>query len=248
MVPFGNRTILDFLLRESFVVTLAKLWRKVNLHSEKLTTPTWILHANVVLGANHQIGDFVVIGVTPRETQAGGIDTWIGAGAIIRSHTIIYAGNRIGANFQTGHSVMIRELNEIGDNVSIGTHSIIEHHVKIGDGVRIHSNVFIPEYSILEEDAWVGPHAVLTNALYPRSPDAKANLRGPHLMTGSKVGANATLLPGVTIGRNALVGAGSVVVGDVPDGKVVVGNPARIIKDVSELSAYSKQKLASQGE
>ena len=67
-------------------------------------------------------------------------------------------------------------------------------------------------------------------------------------MTGSKVGANATLLPGVIIGRNALVGAGSVVVRDVPDDKVVAGNPARIIKDISELSAYSKQKLASQGE
>lgn len=67
-------------------------------------------------------------------------------------------------------------------------------------------------------------------------------------MSGSKVGANATLLPGVTIGRNALVGAGSVVVRDVPDDKVVVGNPARIIRDVSELSAYNKQLLASQGE
>src|SRR6185295_7830445 len=125
-------------------------------------------------------------------------------------------------------------------------HSNIEHHVKIGNRVRIHSHVFIPEYSILEDDAWVGPNVVLTNALYPRSRDAKANLKGPRLMTGSKVGANATLLPGVTIGRNALVGAGSVVVRDVPDGKVVVGNPARIIKDVSELSAYSKEKLTSQ--
>jgi acetyltransferase-like isoleucine patch superfamily enzyme len=211
-------------------------------------TVTWIIHANVLLGANHEIGDFVVIGVPAREPQSEGMETSIGAGATIRSHTIIYAGNRIGVNFQTGHSVMIRELNEIGDNVSLGTHSIIEHHVKIGDGVRIHSNVFIPEYSILEDEAWVGPHAVLTNALYPRSPDAKANLRGPRLMKGSKVGANATLLPGVTIGRNALVGAGSVVVRDVPDGKVVAGNPARIIRDVSELSAYAKQKFASPGE
>src|SRR6266850_3893146 len=211
-------------------------------------TGQYTIHPNVRLGKNHQIEDYVILGVPPRGSQPGDLETVIGPDAILRSSTIIYGGNRIGANFQTGHSVMIRELNEIGDNVSIGTHSIIEHHVKIADGVRIHSNVFIPEYSVLEEDAWIGPHAVLTNALYPRSPDAKANLRGPHLMTGSKVGANATLLPGVTIGRNALVGAGSVVVGDVPDGKVVVGNPARIIRDVSELSAYSKQKLASQGE
>lgn len=211
-------------------------------------TNTWIIHAKVILGANHRIDDFVIIGVTPRDSQQGQLETLIGPNAIIGSHTVIYAGNRIGANFRTGHSVVIRELNEIGDDVSIGTHSNVEHHVKIGNRVRIHSNVFIPEYSILEDEAWVGPNVVLTNALYPRSPDAKSNLKGPRLMTGSKVGANATLLPGVTIGRNALVGAGSVVVRDVPDDKVVVGNPARIIKDVSELSAYSEQRLASHGE
>jgi acetyltransferase-like isoleucine patch superfamily enzyme len=209
---------------------------------------TYIIHANVNLGVDHHLDDFVVIGVLPREAQTQGLHTWIGPGAIIRSHTVIYAGNRIGANFRTGHSVTIRELNDIGDNVSIGTHSTIEHHVKMGDRVRVHSNVFIPEYSILEDEAWIGPGAVLTNALYPHSRDAKANLRGPRLMTGSKIGANATLLPGVTIGCNAWVGAGAVVVHDVPDGKVVVGNPARIIKDVAQLSAYNAKQLIRRGD
>ena len=204
-----------------------------------------IIHPNVHLGENCRLGEFVIVGVPPLGAEPGGLETVIGRDAVLRSHTVIYAGNRIGDNFQTGHGVMLRELNEIGANVSVGTHSIVEHHVVIGNGVRIHSNVFIPEYCILEDDAWVGPHAVLTNALYPRSPDAKSNLKGARLMIGSKVGANVTLLPGVTIGRNALVGAGSVVVGDVPDGKVVVGNPARIIKDVSELSAYSRDELIS---
>lgn len=210
-------------------------------------TATSIIHANVILGVNHLVGYFVVIGMPPRDTPPGQLETQIGANAIIGSHSVIYAGNRIGINFRTGHGVVIRELNEIGDDVSIGTHSNIEHHVKIGNGVRIHSNVFIPEYSILEDEAWVGPNVVFTNALYPRSPDAKNNLKGPHLMVGSRIGANSTLLPGVTIGRNALIGAGSVVVRDVPDDKVVVGNPARIIKNVSELSAY-KLKLVTQGE
>jgi acetyltransferase-like isoleucine patch superfamily enzyme len=132
----------------------------------------------------------------------------------------------------------VRELNEIGDDVSIGTHSIIEHHVKLGDGVRIHSNVFIPEYSTIDAGAWVGPSAVFTNAAYPLGRDAKKMLKGPHLLPGAKIGANATLLPGVVIGRNALVGAGAVVVHDVPHGKVVAGNPARIIKDVAEIDAY----------
>jgi acetyltransferase-like isoleucine patch superfamily enzyme len=142
---------------------------------------------------------------------------------------------------------MIREFNQIDDDVSIGTHSIIEHHVQIGHRVRIHSNVFIPEFSILEEGAWVGPSAVFTNARYPLSPSAKANLQGPHLLPQSKIGANVTLLPGVVIGREALVGAGSVVVRDVPDGKVAVGNPARVIGDVSQLAAYQTNQLLNTG-
>ena len=113
----------------------------------------------------------------------------------------------------------------------------------IADRVRIHSNVFIPEFSILEEGAWVGPGVVFTNALYPLSPDAKKTLAGPHLLPGAKIGANATLLPGVTIGRDALVGAGAVVVHDVPDGAVVVGNPARVVKQVREISAYQADAL-----
>jgi acetyltransferase-like isoleucine patch superfamily enzyme len=138
---------------------------------------------------------------------------------------------------------MIRELNEIGDDVSVGTHSVIEHHVKIGNHVRIHSNAFIPEYSVIEEGAWIGPNVVFTNALYPLSSNAKATLKGPRIMTGAKIGANATLLPGIVIGRNALVGAGAVVVDHVPEDKVVVGNPARVVKDVSEISAYEVSDL-----
>jgi acetyltransferase-like isoleucine patch superfamily enzyme len=76
---------------------------------------------------------------------------------------------------------------------------------------------------------------VLTNAKYPLSPDAKKTLKGPVIKKGAKVGANATVLPGVVIGENALVGAGSVVVDDVPNGAVVVGNPARIVNTISEL-------------
>jgi acetyltransferase-like isoleucine patch superfamily enzyme len=208
----------------------------------------YLVHPNVLLGENHQIGEYAIIGVAPRGAAPGDLETFIGPNAFIRSHSVIYAGNRIGANFQTGHSVMIRELNEIGDDVSIGTHSIIEHHVRIGNRARIHSNVFIPEYSVVEDDAWIGPNVVITNALYPKSPEAKSNLKGAHILQAAKIGANSTLLPGVTIGRNALVGAGAVVVRDVPEGKVVVGNPARVIKDVSELSAYDQGLLTSKGD
>lgn len=207
-------------------------------------TSSFIIHPGVALAPDHTIEDFVIIGVQPLSNTSKRMETHIGAGAHIRSHTVIYAGNRIGANFRTGHSVLIRELNQMGDDVSIGSHSVIEHHVMIGNRVRIHSNVFIPEYSILEDESWVGPNAVFTNALYPRSPEAKARLKGPRVMVGAKIGANATLLPGIIVGRNALVGAGAVVVGDVPDGKVVVGNPARIVKDVSEISAYEEKRTS----
>ena len=196
------------------------------------------IYPNVEIDAGAEIGDFVIIGVPPRNSASGELKTIIGRNAVIRSHTVIYAGNVIGDNFQTGHAVMIRELNRIGYKVSIGTHSVIEHHLKIEDGVRIHSQAFIPEYSTLEQGCWIGPNVVFTNALYPLSPQAKNNLKGPRICQGAKIGANSTLLPGITIGRNALVGAGSVVVKDVPAGKVVVGNPARIIKDTADLEAY----------
>src|SRR4029434_11032591 len=140
--------------------------------------------------------------------------TVIGKGAVIRSHTVIYAGNIIGNNFQTGNKVNIRESNRIGNNVSVGTLSVIEHHVEIADNVRIHTQVFIPEYSTLEEGCWIGPNVVFTNAKYPLSPRVKDNLVGTVIRKGAKIGANATLLPGVVIGENALVGAGAVVVRD----------------------------------
>jgi len=199
------------------------------------------IYPNVHLGAGAQIGEYAIIGIPPRGSKAGELETRIGESAIIRSHTVIYAGNVIGSNFQSGHGALIRELNEIGNNVSIGSHSIIEHRVRIGNNVRIHSDVFIPEYSVLEDGSWVGPNVVFTNALYPLSRGVKANLRGPHLLPGAKIGANATLLPGVTIGRRALVGAGAVVLHDVPDGKVAVGNPARVIKDVADLGVYGSE-------
>jgi acetyltransferase-like isoleucine patch superfamily enzyme len=201
-----------------------------------------IIYHNVLLGDNCSIDPYSIIGVPPRGYAPGELETRIGSESVIRSHTVIYAGNQMGKRFQTGHGVMIRELNIIGNDVVVGTHSIIEHHVKLGNNVRIHSNAFIPEYSVIHDDCYIGPNAVLTNARYPLSPEAKKNLKGATLLRGAKVGANATLLPGVIIGINSLVGAGSVVVRDVPDGKVVAGNPAVIINDVHSLPEYNLER------
>src|SRR6185436_3475121 len=188
---------------------------------------TYRLYDNVVLGEGSVVEDFCIIGTPPRGVEQGALLTSIGDGGVIRSHTVIYAGNVIGRAFQTGNKVNIRESNRIGNNVSIGTLSVIEHHVDIADNVRIHTQVFIPEFSTLEEGCWIGPNVVFTNAKYPLSPGVKDALAGPVIRRGAKIGANVTLLPGVVIGENALVGAGSVVVHDVPAGSVVVGNPAR---------------------
>ena len=201
------------------------------------------LYPNVLLGENVYIGEYVIIGIPPRDKLEGELATVIGDNAVIRSHTVIYAGNVIGKNFQTGHGVLVREDNEIGDDVSIGSHSVIEHHVRICHGVRIHSQAFVPEFTVLEDGCWIGPNVALTNARYPASRGAKQSLEGPVIRTRAKIGANATVLPGLIVGANALVGAGAVVVDDVPDGKVVVGNPARVINQVTALGVYGDQEV-----
>jgi acetyltransferase-like isoleucine patch superfamily enzyme len=194
------------------------------------------IYPNVHLGENVRIEDFVIIGMPPGNHKPGKFETIIGDNAHIRSHTVIYAGNRIGDDFMTGHGAMIRELNQIGDRVSIGTHSVVEHHVQIGNNVRIHTQAFVPEYSTLMDNCWIGPNVVFTNVLHPLCPKAKECAKGATIESGAKIGANATLLPDITIGRNTLVGSGSVVVKDVPAGVVVAGSPARIVKRIEQLT------------
>ncbi|MBN1389631.1 MAG: N-acetyltransferase [Candidatus Thermoplasmatota archaeon] len=189
---------------------------------------TALVHENVELGSDCIVEDFVVIGARSRVDEPHP-PTIIGDRAVIRSHTVIYAGNTIGDRFQTGNKANIRESNEIGDDVSIGTLSILEHHIKVENGVRIHSQVFVPEYSLLEEGCWLGPNVVLTNARYPKTRLTKVQLQGPTIGKNAKVGANSTILPGVKIGEGCLIGAGALVVRDtVPQG-LYLGNPARRI-------------------
>lgn len=196
---------------------------------------TAIVHQGVKLGENVVIEDHCVIGAPPRGVAEGELETLIGENSHIRAGTVIYAGNKIGKNFQTGNKANIRELNTIGDNVSVGTLSVVEHHVLIEDGARIHTQVFVPEYSTLRRNSWLGPNVVLTNAMYPKSPNVKEELKGPTIEAEAIVGANSTLLPGVRIGENAIVGAGSVVTKDVENETVVCGNPAKFLKKKSNL-------------
>ena len=196
---------------------------------------TAIIHPNVVFEGDAKVGEFAIIGEPYGAHEPGDVPTRIGDGAVIRSHTIIYAGNIVGRGFQSGHNVLIREENTIGDEVSVGSGCNIEHHVAIGHRVRLHSGVFVPEYSTLEDDAWIGPRVVLTNARYPKSPRAKQELKGPKIEKNARIGANATVLPGIVIGEDSLVGAGAVVSRNVNAGEVVAGNPAQRINLVLNL-------------
>ena len=200
----------------------------------KIATSSKIFE-NVKFGNNITIEDFVIIGNPPYKKKDGELKTVIGDNSLIRSHSVLYAGNLIGDNFQTGNNVNIREENLIGNNVSIGTKTVIEFKTKIEDNVRIHSQAFIPEYCELKEGCWIGPNAVLTNAKYPISARSKEFIDGVIVGKGAIIGANSTILPGIKIGEYSLIGAGSVVTQDVQAKKVLTGNPARVIDDIDNL-------------
>ena len=187
---------------------------------------------NVIIGNNARIGEYVLLGVEPRKPTR---KLQIGNNAVIRSHTVIYAGNKIGDNFQTGHGALIRENNVIGNNVSIGSHTVVERENIIEDDVRIHSHCFIPEFVIIKKKAWIGPRVTILNVLHPPCPRWEECAKNVVIEENAKIGGNVTILPRVKIGKNSLIGAGSVVTKDVPPDSVVAGNPARVIKKVKEL-------------
>jgi len=118
----------------------------------------------------------------------------------------------------------------IGSNCNICAHTLIEGDVVIGNNVTVKPGVFIWDGTRIEDDVFIGPNATLTNDPMPRSKVYPETFSGIHIKQGASIGANATLLPGVTIGENAMVGAGAVVTKDVPAKAVVVGNPAKITR------------------
>lgn len=159
----------------------------------------------------------------------------IGSRANIRHGTIIYSGVTIGHDFQTGHNVVIREENVIGDHVGIWSNSVIDYGCRIGDNVKIHTNVYVAQFTIIEDDAFLAPGVSVANDMRPLCAECTRN-GGPTIKRGARIGVNVTILPGVTIGEYALVGAGAVVTRDVPPHAVVYGNPARVATSVNELA------------
>lgn len=157
----------------------------------------------------------------------------IGSGALIRSHTVIYADVEIADGFECGHHVKIREGTRIGKGVRVGTDSDLQGRLTIGDHARLHSGVFVPQLTTIEELVWIFPRAVLLNDPHPPSDTCT---QGPTIRRTAVVGAAATIFPGVEVGEGALVGAGSVVREDVPAGMVVAGVPAKVVGPTSEVT------------
>lgn len=199
-----------------------------------------IIYPNVVIGDNTIIGPYSIIGEPTGSfysTDSGEVDnhdfkqTVIGANSVIRSHSIIYEDVKIGEKFQSGHRITIREKTVIGTNCSIGTLSDIQGQVLIGDYVRVHSNVHIGQFTQIENYVWIYPYVVFTND--PLPPMGK--LKGVVVKKYAQVFASSTILPGIVIGENALVGAHSVVTKNVDDEMLVVGNPAKVRCSVREI-------------
>jgi acetyltransferase-like isoleucine patch superfamily enzyme len=127
---------------------------------------------------------------------------------------------------------------KLGDNVTVGAFVEIRKGVKIGNNVKIQAFVFIPEGMTIEDDVFIGPHVCFTNDKYPRSTTEQGKLSTEEdwqhektlVKKGASIGANATILCGITVGEKAIVGCGSVVTKDVPPNVIVAGNPARVLR------------------
>ncbi|MGB8657346.1 MAG: DapH/DapD/GlmU-related protein [Candidatus Zixiibacteriota bacterium] len=196
------------------------------------------IYQNVKIGEGSVIEGPCILGKPPRGKKDGELKLVIGKNAVIRPFTTIYAGNKIGDNFQTGQGASIREDNVIGNNVSVGTNAVLEFENRIGNHVRIHSLCFL-EMVTIGNNVFFGPNVVFTDdphpMLCPKYKECKGGVKVADLV---KIGAHSTLCPGVKIGRNALVGAGSVVTKDIPANAVAAGNPARVIKKITDLVCY----------
>jgi len=189
---------------------------------------------NVQLGEGVTVHPGVILGMPPRGREPGELPLIIGPGAVIRPFTTIYAGTTIGANLNTGQGASIREDNVLGDGCSVGTNAVLEHGNRIGHRTRIHSGCFL-ELVTLGDDVFLAPNVVFTDDPHPMCPRYEDCKGGATVEDLVKIGANSTILPGVRIGRNALVAAGAVVTVDVPPDMVVAGSPARVVKRIDEL-------------
>ena len=184
--------------------------------------PFTIVHADVHLGAGSVVGSHCEVG-HPAPGDPGPLR--VGAGALIRSHSVLYAGSTFGAGLQTGHRATLREGIIAAEDLRIGTLCDLQGDTTVGRHVRLHSGVFVAKGAMIGDFAWVFPHVVLTDDPHPPSDGSNA---GVTLEPYAAVAASAVLLPGVRVGEGALVAAGALVRADVPAGMLCAGVPGTV--------------------
>jgi acetyltransferase-like isoleucine patch superfamily enzyme len=203
--------------------------------------PTAIVYPGTVLGEGVQVLEHAVVGkqpsLSPRSTAKREPlpPAEVGAGTIVSTGAVVFAGTRIGERVIVGDQACVRERCEVGDDVVIGRGSLIENDTSIGALTKIQAHAYITAYSTLEESVFIAPCVVTTNDNFMGRTERRHDLiKGPTIRRGARVGGGAVLCPGIEVGEEAFVGAGAVVVQDVPPRALVVGNPARRIRDVPE--------------
>jgi acetyltransferase-like isoleucine patch superfamily enzyme len=210
------------------------------IHQTALVSPKAKIGKNVSIGAftliedNVQIDDDSVVGshclIGVKNPNHSG-ELYLGAKSHIRSHSVIYSGSHFGDNLETGHHVSLREGIEAGKNLRVGSYSDLQGDLKIGDFVRLHSNVHLGKQTVVGNFVWIFPFVVTTNDPQPPSHE----VLGCRIEDYVAIATGSILLPGVKIGNDSLIGANSTVNRDVEPFSLVVGSPARKIKDVREV-------------
>ena len=203
--------------------------------------PTATVYPGTVLGEGVRVLENAVVGKQPTLSSRSTTrreplpPTEIGEDTVVSTGAIVFAGSRVGARVVLGDQSCVRERVTIGDDVVLGRGSLVENDTTIGAMTKIQAEVYITEYSTLEEHVFVAPCVVTTNDNFMGRTDRRhERMKGPTIRRGARVGGGAILCPGVEIGEEAFVGAGAVVTKDVPPRVVVVGSPARVLRDVPE--------------
>jgi acetyltransferase-like isoleucine patch superfamily enzyme len=201
--------------------------------------PSAVVYAGTVLGDGVKVLEGAVIGkqptLSPRSTARRDplAPLEIGAGSVVSTGAVVFAGTRIGARVIVGDQACVRERCVVGDDVVIGRGSLVENDTTVGALTKVQAHVYITAYSTLEDSVFIAPCVVTTNDnLMGRTERRHELIKGPTIRRGARVGGGAVLCPGIEIGEEAFVGAGAVVIHDVPPRTVVVGNPARVLREV----------------
>src|SRR5512145_3045224 len=201
--------------------------------------PTAIVYPGTVLGEGVKVLEHAVVGkqptLSPRSTTKREPlePAVLGDVAIVSTGAIVFAWTRTGARAIVGDQACIRERVELGDDVVVGRGSLVENDTTIGAMTKIQAMAYITAYSTLEEHVFIAPCVQTTNDNWMgRTEKRFGNVVGPTIRRGARVGGGAILCPGVEIGEEAFIGAGAVVTKDVPPRVIVVGNPARVLRDV----------------